>query len=63
MLRRGPGIVWLQGTSITSMVSEIARHIPSCGGIGLGIPIIMMVVVVKIMLVVMMKAVWQKVTQ
>jgi uncharacterized protein (AIM24 family) len=36
----GPGIVWLQGTSITSMVSEIARRIPSGGGgIGFGIPI------------------------
>jgi len=35
----GPGTVWLQGMPVDRMVSEIARHIPSGGGIGLGIPI------------------------
>ena len=35
----GPGSVWLQGMPVDRMVSEIARHIPSGGGIGLGIPI------------------------
>ena len=35
----GPGIVWLQGMPVDRMVSEIARRVPSGGGIGLGIPI------------------------
>eukprot|EP00557_Chaetoceros_sp_GSL56_P002255 CAMPEP_0176502028 /NCGR_PEP_ID=MMETSP0200_2-20121128/14518_1 /TAXON_ID=947934 /ORGANISM="Chaetoceros sp., Strain GSL56" /LENGTH=533 /DNA_ID=CAMNT_0017901039 /DNA_START=66 /DNA_END=1667 /DNA_ORIENTATION=+ len=35
----GPGIVWLQGMSPDKMISEIARRMPSGGGIGLGIPI------------------------
>ena len=35
----GPGTVWLQGMPVDRMVSEIARKIPSGGGIGLGIPI------------------------
>ena len=35
----GPGAVWLQGMPIDRMVSEIARRVPSGGGIGLGIPI------------------------
>eukprot|EP00581_Thalassiosira_minuscula_P019748 CAMPEP_0183734734 /NCGR_PEP_ID=MMETSP0737-20130205/44660_1 /TAXON_ID=385413 /ORGANISM="Thalassiosira miniscula, Strain CCMP1093" /LENGTH=241 /DNA_ID=CAMNT_0025968307 /DNA_START=389 /DNA_END=1111 /DNA_ORIENTATION=+ len=35
----GPGTVWLQGMPIDRMVSEIARKVPSGGGIGLGIPI------------------------
>jgi uncharacterized protein (AIM24 family) len=34
----GPGVVWLQGMPIDRMISEIARKIPSGGGIGLGIP-------------------------
>ncbi len=35
----GPGTVWLQGMPIDRMVSEIARRVPSGGGIGLGIPL------------------------
>lgn len=35
----GPGTVWLQGQPPQRMVSEIARRVPSGGGIGLGIPI------------------------
>jgi uncharacterized protein (TIGR00266 family) len=35
----GPGTVWLQGMSPDKMISEIARRMPSGGGIGLGIPI------------------------
>ena len=35
----GPGTVWLQSMPMDRMVSEIARHIPSGGGIGFGIPI------------------------
>jgi Uncharacterized conserved protein len=35
----GPGAVWLQGMSPDKMISEIARRMPSGGGIGLGIPI------------------------
>lgn len=35
----GPGTVWLQSMPIDKMVSEIARHVPRGGGIGLGIPI------------------------
>jgi uncharacterized protein (AIM24 family) len=35
----GPGTVWLQSMPVDKMVSEIARRIPSGGGIGLGIPI------------------------
>ncbi|KAL3770749.1 hypothetical protein ACHAW5_001466 [Stephanodiscus triporus] len=36
---KGPGTVWLQGTSIAAMASEIARRLPAGGGIGFGIPI------------------------
>ena len=35
----GPGIVWLQGQPAQRMVSEIARRVPSGGGIGLAVPI------------------------
>jgi len=35
----GPGIVWLQGMPPDRMISEIARRVPSGGGIGLGLPI------------------------
>jgi uncharacterized protein (TIGR00266 family) len=35
----GPGVVWLQGQPAQRMISEIARRVPSGGGIGLGIPI------------------------
>ena len=35
----GPGTVWLQGMPIDRMVSEIARRVPSGGGIGLGVPL------------------------
>ena len=35
----GPGTVWLQGMPPDRMISEIARRVPSGGGIGLGIPI------------------------
>jgi len=35
----GPGTVWLQGMPPDRMISEIARKMPSGGGIGLGIPI------------------------
>ena len=35
----GPGTVWLQSMPMDRMVSEIARHVPSGGGIGFGIPI------------------------
>jgi len=35
----GPGVVWLQGQPPQRMVSEIARRVPSGGGIGVGIPI------------------------
>lgn len=35
----GPGTVWLQGMPVDRMVSEIARKVPSGGGIGFGIPI------------------------
>ena len=35
----GPGTVWLQGMPVDRMVSEIARRVPSGGGIGLGVPI------------------------
>ena len=36
---RGPGVVWLQGQPPQRMVSEIARRVPSGGGIGLAVPI------------------------
>jgi len=36
---RGAGIVWLQGQPPQRMVSEIARRVPSGGGIGLAVPI------------------------
>ena len=35
----GPGTVWLQGMPPDRMISEIARRVPSGGGMGLGIPI------------------------
>ncbi len=35
----GPGIVWLQGQPPQRMISEIARRVPSGGGIGLAVPI------------------------
>ena len=35
----GPGTVWLQGQPPQRMVSEIARRVPSGGGIGLAVPI------------------------
>jgi uncharacterized protein (TIGR00266 family) len=35
----GPGVVWLQGQPAQRMISEIARRVPSGGGISLGIPI------------------------
>lgn len=35
----GPGVVWLQGQPAQRMVSEIARRVPSGGGIGLAVPI------------------------
>lgn len=35
----GPGTVWLQGMPPTRMISEIARRVPSGGGIGLAVPI------------------------
>jgi len=35
----GPGTVWLQGQPPDRMISEIARRVPSGGGIGLGVPL------------------------
>jgi uncharacterized protein (AIM24 family) len=35
----GPGAVWLQGQPPQRMISEIARRVPSGGGIGLAVPI------------------------
>jgi uncharacterized protein (AIM24 family) len=35
----GPGTVWLQGQPPQRMISEIARRVPSGGGLGLAIPI------------------------
>ena len=35
----GPGTIWLQGMPPDRMISEIARRVPSGGGVGLGIPI------------------------
>jgi uncharacterized protein (AIM24 family) len=35
----GPGVVWLQGQPPQRMVGEIARRVPSGGGIGLAVPI------------------------
>jgi hypothetical protein len=34
----GPGVVWLQGQPAQRMISEIARRVPSGGGMGFGIP-------------------------
>ncbi|KAL7436852.1 hypothetical protein ACHAXH_005088 [Discostella pseudostelligera] len=34
----GPGVVWLQGQPPQRMISEIARRVPSGGGIGLAVP-------------------------
>ena len=36
---QGPGTVWLQGQPPQRMISEIARRVPSGGGIGLAVPI------------------------
>jgi len=35
----GPGTVWLQGQPPQRMISEIARRVPSGGGLGLAVPI------------------------
>ncbi len=35
----GPGTVWLQGQPPQRFISEIARRVPSGGGIGLAVPI------------------------
>jgi hypothetical protein len=35
----GTGVVWLQGQPPQRMISEIARRVPSGGGIGLAVPI------------------------
>lgn len=35
----GPGTVWLQGMPPDRMINEIARRVPSGGGLGFGIPI------------------------
>lgn len=35
----GPGVVWLQGQPPQRMISEIARRVPSGGGIGLAVPL------------------------
>lgn len=35
----GPGTVWLQGQPPERMISEIARRVPSGGGVGVAIPI------------------------
>ena len=35
----GPGVVWLQGQPPSRMISEIARRVPSGGGIGLAVPL------------------------
>jgi uncharacterized protein (TIGR00266 family) len=35
----GPGRVWLQGMPPDRMIAEIARRVPSGGGLGFGIPI------------------------
>jgi uncharacterized protein (AIM24 family) len=35
----GPGQVWLQGMPPDRMIAEIARRVPSGGGVGFGIPI------------------------
>lgn len=35
----GPGTIWLQGMPPDRMINEIARRVPSGGGIGLGLPI------------------------
>jgi uncharacterized protein (TIGR00266 family) len=36
---KGPGTVWLQGMPPQRMISEIARRVPSGGGIGLAVPL------------------------
>ena len=36
---KGPGLVWLQGQPPQRMISEIARRVPSGGGLGLAVPI------------------------
>jgi uncharacterized protein (AIM24 family) len=35
----GPGVVWLSGMPPQRMIGEIARRIPSGGGVALGVPI------------------------
>jgi uncharacterized protein (AIM24 family) len=35
----GPGVVWLSGMPPERMISEIARRVPSGGGLAFGIPI------------------------
>lgn len=35
----GPGVVWLSGMPPQRMISEIARRVPSGGGLALGVPI------------------------
>ena len=35
----GPGTVWLQGQPPQRMISEIARRVPSGGGLMLGVPL------------------------
>lgn len=36
---KGPGVVWLQGQPPQRMISEIARRVPSGGGLAFGVPI------------------------
>lgn len=36
---KGPGTAWLQGQPPQRMISEIARRVPSGGGIGLAVPL------------------------
>jgi len=35
----GPGVVWLQGQPQDRMISEIARRVPSRGGLGFAVPL------------------------
>ena len=35
----GPGVVWLQGQPAQRMISEIARRVPSGGGVGFAVPV------------------------
>lgn len=36
---KGPGVVWLQGQPPQRMISEIARRVPSGGGMAIGVPL------------------------